>query len=138
MVFRDFLHTLNHTRVAVVPDPTPHKCIVEHLNWLLNTTRDRLPHLVSYGLPSFEEYLNEANAELHLATDLKHVIERYESRLSDVHVKPEAGKRGQFEGQFHAFFTIVATVVQTSERVTFEETAEVCRDGTVGLHVTQE
>ncbi len=130
MAFRDLLHTLDET--ATTP-ASPERSIVDHLNWLLNSRRDRCPHLDGYGLPDLHDYLHMPNPESALASELRRIIERYEPRLTRVRVTPEPGPEGTFTGRLHARFVIHAALAGGDEQREFEEMAEIDHEGHVDM-----
>lgn len=130
MAFRDLLHTLDES--ATTPAQVE-RSVVAHLNWLLNSRRDRHPQLEGYGLPDLHDYMHSPNPEVALAVELKRVIEKYEPRLTRVRVSPEAGPEGTFVGRLHARFVIEAMLVEEEGRREFHEMAEIDHDGNVDL-----
>ena len=128
--FRDLLHTLDNT-VAATARPAP--CILAHLNWLLNSQRDRTPHLAGFGMPDLHDYLTKPDPETAVAVELRRVIERYEPRLAKVRVLPDKGPEGSFFGRFQARFVIEAVLAVESEHVEFREMAEIDHQGGVDL-----
>lgn len=130
MAFRDFLHTLESPGTS---PPRPEFCIVDHLNWMLNSRRDRHPHLVGYGLPDLHDFLTRPDPEAALAAELRKVIERCEPRLAHVRVFPDAGPEGSFTGRLQARFIIEAQLVGGGERLEFREEAEIDQIGNVAM-----
>lgn len=130
MVFRDLLHTLGNN--VTIP-AQPEKCIVAHLNWLLNSRRDRHPHLPGYGMPDLHSFLTKPDPETAVATEIRKVIELYEPRLARVRVLPEPGHEGSFNERFHVRFIIEAVLAGEGDRLEFHETAEISREGNVKL-----
>jgi type VI secretion system lysozyme-like protein len=130
MAFRDLLHTLDNTAAG---NAQPEQCIITHLNWLLNTRRDRHPQLEGFGMPDLHEYLTEADPETVVALELRKVIERYEPRLSRVRVLPEPGPEGSFYGRLHARFVIEGVLAADEAQTRIRQLAEIDRAGYVDL-----
>lgn len=130
MAFRDLLHTLD-TSASV--EARPEHCIVSHLNWLLNSRRDRHPHLPDYGMPDLHDYLTSPDPASAIAIEMRKIIERYEPRLTGVRVSPESEQDGPFKESFYIKFIIEAVLAGEETRLEFHETAEVSRGGNVKL-----
>jgi type VI secretion system lysozyme-like protein len=130
MAFRDLLHTLDHTATG---SAQPEQCIVDHLNWLLNTRRDRHPQLEGFGMPDLHEYLTRADPEMAVALELRRVIERYEPRLTRVRVLPEPGPEGSFCERLHARFIIEAVLALDEVKTRIHQLAEIDREGYINL-----
>jgi len=130
MKFRDLLHTLDP---EAPPEAQPEKCIVEHINWLLNSRRERHPLCKDFGLPDFHEVLHKSDFEQYLAFELKKTLGRYEPRLAQVKVEPEFGDRGRFSGRLQANFVIEAVLVTDQTYLEFSEIAEIGYDGNVEI-----
>ncbi len=109
------------------------KAIVEHMNWLLNTSQGTVSHMPKFGLPEFEEFLGDPNVEKILASEVRKLLETFEPRLTQIRVFPEEGAEGSFYGKLNVTLRIEAVLVDSDEHLAFEEHAKISHMGEVDL-----
>ncbi len=115
----DIIKGCYHDGTSITPvadNNSIHHSIHSHLVELLNTRQGSLPHLPDYGLPDFLSAYHNFNYHQHqFAQMIKHTIERYEPRLTNVVITFDENQSSHYLLQLQITANIIsATIIKFS------------------------
>ncbi|MDH4273408.1 MAG: type VI secretion system baseplate subunit TssE [Gammaproteobacteria bacterium] len=122
---RSFFERLNNADVrdatTVVDKTRVARSVLRHLMQMLNTRRGSVPTQPDYGLPDFNDMVSRfPDAIQELKKEIKFCLEKYEPRLSQIHVGHIADKANPLALRYE----ISATLMLDNEKsdIWFETT----------------